>query len=164
MFENHFIKEKILSEFKQRWEDTFKNDLLSLDKELVETLYYLNKVKGLASVFSCQGHVEKENFYICLVVSNKNGIQAIEKINEAFKKECKKANLDLFMSFVTLEFSYLLNNQSYSGITSIEEDTPYPVVTFRIFNNDRLVFAKTKKMFYASVKKTIGAAGYTNAA
>ena len=161
MFKTHFISEQSMLEFKKKWKD-IKKDFAIIDKELIEPLYYINKVKGLASVFSCQGHGEKENFYICLVVSNKNGIQAIEKINEAFKKECKKANLDLFMSFVTLEFSYLLNNQSCSGITSIKDDTPYPVVTFRIFNNGSLSFAKTKKMFYASVKKTIGSTGYTS--
>ena len=157
MFKKHFIKEKLLSEFKQRWKDTFKNDLSSIDKELVETLYYLNKVKGLASVFSCQGH-DNDNFYISLVVSNKNALEAIDRIHESVVDSLIKSKLSSELCNFRIEISHLIHVKGFVEVESLEDGQIYPVFTFRIFNN-KSKFKKTKAIFYDCVKKVVSSTG-----
>ncbi len=157
MFEKHFIKEKLLSEFKQRWKDTFENDLSSIDKKLVETLYYLNKVKGLASVFSCEGH-DNDNFYISLVVSNKNALEAIDRIHESVVDTLIKSKLSSELCNFSIEISYLVHVKGFVEVESLKDGQNYPVFTIRIFNN-RSKFKKTKAIFYDCVKKVVSSTG-----
>lgn len=58
----HLLDNGSFARLKKRWEQ-LKDSPGVADPEIIEVIKLLNKVDGLVTIFSCQGHPNKEKFY-----------------------------------------------------------------------------------------------------